>query len=110
MVRQLLVGQGVPIVEASHLHSDKPHLVGLVISPMQRPLPDYTQHSKQTSMPPAVFEPAIPNKQADADPRLRMRDYCDQRRDSLHNTDTVESNNLARNYLHFTNKSPLAFP
>ena len=33
---------------------------GRVIIPSQRPLPDNTQHSKQTSILPAGFEPAIP--------------------------------------------------
>ena len=32
---------------------------GRVISPPQRPLPDNTQHSQQTSMPPVRFEPTI---------------------------------------------------
>jgi len=31
-----------------------------VVSPMQRPPTDYTQHLKETYMPPAVFESAIP--------------------------------------------------
>ena len=32
---------------------------GQVISPSQRPLPDNTQHSQQTSTPPLGFEPTI---------------------------------------------------
>ena len=32
---------------------------GQVINPSQRPLPDNTQHSQQTSMPPVGFEPTI---------------------------------------------------
>ena len=31
-----------------------------MISPEQRPLPDNTQHSQETDMPPAGFEHAIP--------------------------------------------------
>jgi hypothetical protein len=34
-----------------------------VINPSQRPLPDNTQHSQDTSMPPAGFEPAIPARE-----------------------------------------------
>jgi len=56
MVRQLLVGQGLPIFEASRLHSDKPHLARVHCTSGQ---PD-AQPSKQTSMPPAIFESAIP--------------------------------------------------
>ena len=37
-----------------HTHSSR-----RVISSSQRPLPENTQHSKQTSMPPAGFEPTI---------------------------------------------------
>ena len=43
---------------------DTPHIQydfsGRVISPMQRPPPDNTQHDRQTSMPPEGFEPTIP--------------------------------------------------
>ena len=36
--------------------------------PTQKPLPDNTQHSQQTSMLPAGFEPAVPTSE-----RLQMR-------------------------------------
>jgi hypothetical protein len=36
---------------------------GPVISPTQRPLPDSTQHSHETYMPLAGFEPAIPARE-----------------------------------------------
>ena len=56
-------GQGLLILEVSISHTrrttgryDSP---GGVISSSQRPLPDNTQHSQQTSMPPAGFEPTI---------------------------------------------------
>jgi hypothetical protein len=62
MARQPLVGHGLLIVEASRSHSDTQHTVvppGRMIGPTQRPLPKNTQLSRQTSMPPAGFEPAI---------------------------------------------------
>ena len=40
-------------------HHTRLDFSGRVINPMQRPLPDNTQHSQQTSVPPAGFEPAI---------------------------------------------------
>ena len=39
-------------------HNDTPQSVGLLWT-SQRPLPDITQHSQQTSMPPVGFEPTI---------------------------------------------------
>ena len=36
---------------------------GRAISPTQEPLPDNTQHSQETSMPPTGFEPAVPASQ-----------------------------------------------
>ena len=44
----------------SYIHHSWQDSSGRVTSPSQRPLHDNTQHSKQTSMPPAGFEPAIP--------------------------------------------------
>ena len=69
MAQQTQVGQGLLIVEDSwshshtHTHTHTPHSVGVserVISSSQRPLPDNTEHSQQTSMPPAEFEHKIP--------------------------------------------------
>jgi hypothetical protein len=113
MVRQLLVGPGLPIVEASRLYSDKPQLARVHWTSGQ---PDaQTSTWLHTTLTTDIHAPGgirirNPSKRADADPRLRLRNYCDQRRDSIHNADTAESNNVARNYLHFTNKSPLASP
>jgi len=45
-----------------------------VISPSQRPLPDNTQHSQETSMPGGI-RTRNPNKQAASDPRLRPRGH-----------------------------------
>jgi len=58
-----LVGQGFLFVEA--LRSDTPHSddsSGCAISPTQRPLPDSTKHSQETTIfhAPAGFEPATP--------------------------------------------------
>jgi len=56
-------GHGLLILEVSRSHSTTHHTrqdsSGRVISSSQRPLPDYTQHSQQTSMPPVGFEPTI---------------------------------------------------
>ena len=65
MAQQPLVGQSLLIIESSWSPSDTPHSVGLLRKSDQ---PDSetstwnTQHSKerQTSMPPAGFEPTIP--------------------------------------------------
>ena len=43
----------------TQIHHTQYDSSGRVISPTQRPLPDNTQHSQQTSKPPAEFEPAI---------------------------------------------------
>jgi hypothetical protein len=47
-----------------HDHTQRHHTrqdsSGRLISPSQRPLPDNTQHSQQTPMPPPESEPAIP--------------------------------------------------
>ena len=57
------VGYGLLIYEVSRSHTTTHHSrqdsSGWVISSSQRPLPDNTQHSRQTSMPPARFEPTI---------------------------------------------------
>jgi len=54
-------GQGLLIIEASRSHSDAPHSVGLLWTSDQPDAETSTwQHSQQTSMPPAGFEPTIP--------------------------------------------------
>jgi len=47
---------------------------GRRISPAQRSLPDNTQHSKQTSLSPAGFEPSIP---ASERPQTHISDRAD---------------------------------
>ena len=61
-------------------HNDTPQSdpSARAISPSQRPLPDNTQHSQQTSMPPAGFEPTIFSRPAAADLRLRPRGHWDR--------------------------------
>ena len=58
------VGQSLLIHEVSRSHTTTHHIrydsSGRVISPSQRSLYDSTQHSQQTSMSPAGFEPTIP--------------------------------------------------
>ena len=63
MGQQPPVGQGLLIIETSRWHSDTPHSVGRHWTSDQHdvePLPDNTQHSWKTTMPPAGFEPTIP--------------------------------------------------
>ena len=56
-------GHGLLIHEVSKsyttMHHSRQDSSGRVISSSQRPLPDNTQHSQETSMPPAGFEPII---------------------------------------------------
>ena len=63
LARQPPVGQVIPIHEVSRSHTTTHHkrqdFSGRVISSPQRTLPDKTQHSQETSMPPVGFEPTI---------------------------------------------------
>ena len=64
MVRQPPVGQGLLIVEASRLHLDTLHSVGLLWTtnqPVAETLPDNAQHAQETDIraPPPGFEPAV---------------------------------------------------
>ena len=63
VARQPPVGQGLITHEVSRSHTTTHHSrydsSGRVISSSQRPLPDNTQHSRQTSMSPTGFEPTI---------------------------------------------------
>jgi hypothetical protein len=67
MVLQSIVGQGLLITEASLLHSDTPHSIELLWTSDQSHRDIYlTTHNnrrRQTSMPPAGFEPAIPGSE-----------------------------------------------
>jgi hypothetical protein len=61
MVRQTLMGQGLRMLEASQSHSNASHSLELPWTsdqPAQQTLPDNTQ-KRQTSTPPAGFEPAM---------------------------------------------------
>ena len=64
MAQQPLVRQTLLIVETSRSHSDTPHPVRLLWtsdhSDVETSLPNYTQHSQQSSIPPEGFESAIP--------------------------------------------------
>jgi len=64
MAQQPLVGQGLLIIETSRPHSDTPQSVGLHWTSDQADVEtstwQHTTQSKQISMPPAGFEPAIP--------------------------------------------------
>jgi len=63
LAQQPPVGHGLLIYEVSRSHTTTHHSrydsSGRVISPTHKPLPDNTQHSQQTSMPPLGFEPTI---------------------------------------------------
>ena len=63
MMQQPKVREGILIIEASRLHSDTPHSVGLMrmsISPIDIILLDKTQHTPETDIKaPAGFEPKI---------------------------------------------------
>ena len=61
MVLQLLVGQGLLIKEASPTHTNTSHSVGLLwTSDQPNAESTHSNRKRQTSMPPAGFEPAIP--------------------------------------------------
>jgi hypothetical protein len=47
-------------------------------SPSQRPLTIHNTRKRQTAIPLAGFEPAIPSKWAAADPRLKRRGHWDR--------------------------------
>jgi hypothetical protein len=50
-----------------------------MISPMQRPLPDNTQHSQETDIhTPSEIRINNPNKRAAADPHVRPRGHWDR--------------------------------
>jgi len=71
------VGQAFHIMEASRVHSDTRYdSSGRVISPLQRPLPDNTQHSQATDIhAPRRILTHNPSKRAAADPRLIPRGH-----------------------------------
>ena len=54
MARQLVLGQGLEIIETSRSHSDTPHSVGLLFTSdehgAEKTLPDNTQHSQETDL------------------------------------------------------------
>jgi hypothetical protein len=65
MAKKPLMGQGVLIIEASRTLSETPHSVGLLWTNDELVAETSTwqllhTHNRQTSMPPAWFEPAIP--------------------------------------------------
>ena len=59
MAQQPPLGQSLLIIEASQLHSDTPHSVGLLWTSDQTDLTTHNTHNRQTTMPPTRFEPAI---------------------------------------------------
>jgi hypothetical protein len=56
------VGYGLLVLEVFVITHDAPQSVGILWTSDQlvaEPLPDNTQHTQQTSMPPVGFEPTI---------------------------------------------------
>ena len=77
------VGHGLLIPEISRSHTTTYHTwqdsSGRVISSSQRPLPDNTQHSQQTSIPPSGgIRTHNIRRRAAADLRLRSRGHLDR--------------------------------
>jgi hypothetical protein len=54
----------------------------------------YTEHKRQTSMPSAGFEPAIPANQAAEDLQLRTRGYWDQPKEDITEAKTSYAHGL----------------
>jgi len=73
MVPQPLMGQDL-LYDVPRSQSDTHRL----ISTTQRPLPENTQHSQETSMSPAGFELAIPSSVRPWTPRLRSHSHWDR--------------------------------
>ena len=83
MAQQPTVRHNLLIIQASRLHSDTPHSVGLLWtsdqSDAERPLPDKTQHSHGTDIHvPDEIRARNPSKPAAAGPRLRPGGQWDQ--------------------------------
>ena len=95
MARQPLVGQGLLIVEASQTHHTRKDSSERVISPLQRPLPDFTQHPQEPDIhAPGRIRTRNPRKRAAADPRLRPCGHWDRPetcRRGLNNTCVYDS-------------------
>jgi hypothetical protein len=82
MAQQLLVGQGLLIVEASWSHSDTPHSVGLLWTSDQ-PVAEtstwqHTTITRDRHSCPGGIRTHNPNKRAAADPRPRPRGHWDR--------------------------------
>ena len=63
MAQLPIVGRDLSITEVSRSHSDTPHSIELLLprdQPNAKTSTCKTQHSQETSMPPAGFEPTIP--------------------------------------------------
>ena len=78
MARQPIVGHGILIVEASRsqTHHTWWDSSGRVTSPTQRPLPDNTQHSKQTDIHASGrIRTLNPNNRTAEEPRFRPRGH-----------------------------------
>ena len=83
MAQQLLMGHGLPIVEASRSHSDTPHSVGLLWTSDQPVAETYTWQHKTLKRDrlhaPCGIRTRIPSKRAAANARLQARSHRDRR-------------------------------
>jgi hypothetical protein len=79
MAQQPLVGQGHLITDASRSHLDTQHSSGRVISSIQKPLSDSTQHSKEAYIEAfSGIRNRNPSKWAAVEPCLRPRGHRDR--------------------------------
>ena len=77
------VGNGLLVHEVSRSHTTTHYSrydsSGRVISSLQTPLPDDTQHSQQTDIhTPGRIRTRNPREQASTDPRLKQHDHWDR--------------------------------
>ena len=83
MAQQPPVSQAILVINASRSQAEAPHSVGLLWmndSPTKRPIPDSSQHSKETDVhAPGGIQTSSPTKRVTTDPRLRQLGHWDRR-------------------------------
>jgi hypothetical protein len=77
MARQPVAGRGFTITHFRHTTLGRTPLDEWLARRRDLYLTTHNTHNRQTSMPPAGFEPVIPAKRAAADPRLRPHGHWD---------------------------------
>ena len=94
-------GYGLLILEVSRSHTthhNRWDSSGRVISSLQRPLPDNTQHSQQTSMPPVGFEPTTSAGERPQTYALDRTATGTGKHDALHHINIEQSSNISISY------------